>query len=80
MPHGDYKYQIGPRYDNAVAGIVRKLSGGKPIGQCFGLFKPKVNIDDDKRQIVQVPKSRTKFVRIDQMTWEPRPVIDPDTQ
>lgn len=79
MPHGDYKYEIGPRYDNAVAGIVKNLSGGKPIGQCFGLFRePKV--DGGEKPVVQIPKSRSKFVRLDQLTWESRPKIDPDTE
>lgn len=58
MPHGDYKYEIGPRYDNAVAGIVENLSGGKTIGQCFGLFK-EPNEDGGEEPVVQIPKSRS---------------------
>ena len=41
MPHGDYKYDVGPKYDNIVSPIVRELSGGRSIGQCFGLFNEK---------------------------------------
>lgn len=78
-PRSDYQYDVGPRYDKIVQPIVSRLSGGKPIGQCFGLFRePKANAGE--KPVVQIPKSRSKFVRLDQMTWESRPAIDPDTQ
>ena len=32
MPHNDYKYDVGPKYDKIVSPIVGKLSGGRPIG------------------------------------------------
>ena len=38
MPHNDYKYDVGPKYDRIVSPIVGELSGGRSIGECFGLF------------------------------------------
>ena len=39
-PHGDYKYVVGQRYDDAVKGVVARLSNGRSINDCFGLFNP----------------------------------------
>lgn len=38
MPHGDYRYSVGVDYDKAVKYVVAKLSDGKSIDECFGLF------------------------------------------
>lgn len=38
MPHDNYKYDVGQKYDDKVAPVVAGLSGGKKIGECFGLF------------------------------------------
>lgn len=38
-PRSDYQYQVGGKYDAIVAPLIAKLSNGKKIGECFGLFK-----------------------------------------
>lgn len=40
MPHGNYNYAIGPKYDQIAAKVISELSGGKCIYECFGLFRP----------------------------------------
>ena len=42
-PHGDYRYMIGQKYDNQVADVIRELSGGRKIRECFGLFSDGFN-------------------------------------
>ena len=41
-PHSDYKYNVGPDYDRILSPLICKLSNGKNIGECFGLFAQKV--------------------------------------
>ena len=76
--HGDYKYDIGPRYDNAVRLVVERLSGGKTIDQCFGLFKD-----------TSAPEKKdTPTTKLTNMDWDKgyasrregaKPTIDPMT-
>ena len=70
MPHGNYTYDIGPNYDEKVSSLIRELSGGKRIGECFGLFK-KLTTEPEK------PKS--KYVSLKEVSLNPvgRPIIDP---
>ena len=60
-PRSDYKYQIGPRYDQIVAPLVASLSGGKKIGECFGLFKsmkqPGKKVEEDAHELQLVQRS-----------------------
>lgn len=39
-PRGEYKYDIGQNYDDIAEPIIRELSGGRRIYECFGLFNP----------------------------------------
>ena len=45
MPHGNYKYLIGQRYDDQVREVVHGLSGGRDIDQCFGLFADGIELE-----------------------------------
>lgn len=57
-PHSDYKYNIGPDYDRIVAPIISKLSNGRKINDCFGLFSNKeMKIEEDSF----VKELNTKF-------------------
>ena len=38
-PRSGYQYKVGPLYDDEIAPLISQLSGGKRIGECFGLFK-----------------------------------------
>lgn len=77
-PHGNYKYDIGQRYDDIAAPIISRLSGGKSIYECFGLFNPdkvaqKVEKKDDK--------TTRNYVNISELvaTHSMRPEIDAST-
>lgn len=68
-PHGDYKYAIGPKYDDVAAKVIFDLSGGKCIYECFGLFNPKVGT---------TMKPKSKYVDIKRLSNNSkRPEIDP---
>lgn len=52
-----YKYDVGTKYDGIVAPVVKDLSGGRDIGECFNLFneskKPETN---DEKKVKQEAK------------------------
>ena len=50
-PHGDYKYDIGTAYDNAVRKVVMQLSNGREIGECFGLFNEEDRVQNKKSRL-----------------------------
>lgn len=38
MPPCGYHYEVGRKYDEIVAPVVRRISGGRSIRECFNLF------------------------------------------
>lgn len=72
-PHGNYKYDIGQKYDDIAAPIISRLSGGKCIYECFGLFNPQ---KVEKKEV-----KPNKYVNIRELATSPqlRPEIDPAT-
>ena len=72
MPHGNYTYAIGPKYDEIAAKVISELSGGKRIGECFGLFNSKEEVVNDKKR---------NFVDVKQLSSpSTRPEIDVATE
>lgn len=73
-PHGDYKYDIGQKYDNVAAKVISELSGGKSIYECFGLF-------NQNEKTTKASKSKRKYVDLKQLADDAtdRPKIDPST-
>ena len=59
MPHGDYRYLIGPKYDDHVRSVVHELSGGRDIDQCFGLFVDGIQETNSPGKKETYEKSRT---------------------
>lgn len=37
-PRSDYTYDVGGKYDDVANWVVREISGGKNISECFNLF------------------------------------------
>ena len=71
MPHGNYNYAIGPKYDEIAAKVISDLSGGKCIYECFGLFRP--NAVNEK----EVGKAKRNYVDISKLSSpSDRPEID----
>lgn len=77
-PHGNYQYDIGQKYDDIAAPIISRLSVGKCIYECFGLFKP-----DKVAQKVEKKDNKTtrNYVNIRELAATPsmRPGIDAST-
>lgn len=59
-PRSDYQYQIGPLYDNTVAPIISQISGGKTIGDCFGLFNT-IDLDDLRKKMEKEVKKEIRL-------------------
>lgn len=60
-PRSGYSYTVGQEYDVVVDSVVRKISNGRSINECFGLFNEDgINIEhhDDIKQ-----KPKTKIER-----------------
>lgn len=38
-PRSSYRYKVGTEYDQVLAPLIERLSGGRRIGQCKGLFR-----------------------------------------
>ena len=75
IPKSGYRYLVGSDYDKAVAGAVSKLSGGKPIGECFGLFSTQRTAnakDEPKKEVGDGGKKKRDI-------FDVRPETDPDT-
>ena len=75
-PHGDYKYDIGPRYDAIAEPIIKKLSGGKRIADCFGLFN--ANMSENAKKVEKPTRNYVNPKELSANIWE-RPDIDPAT-
>ena len=66
MPSSGYKYDVGARYDIIVASVVKDISGGRGINDCFNLFNEMNGLnrtkDDEKthekaKQLTLSPRS-----------------------
>ena len=59
-PHSGYSYAIGNRYDEIADGVVKQMSNGRSINECFNLFNDKQFIQDEKHQ-QKIEKESTKL-------------------
>ncbi len=66
MPSSGYRYDVGARYDQIVAPVVKQLSDGRDINECFNLFnenkgkkrtKADEKIEDNAKQLSLLPRS-----------------------
>ena len=49
-PRSGYSYAVGQQYDMVADSVVRELSNGKSINECFNLFNDKQYIKTVKQQ------------------------------
>jgi len=66
MPSSGYRYDVGARYDQIVAPVVKQLSDGRDINECFNLFnenkgkkmtKADEKVEDNAKQLSLLPRS-----------------------